>query len=133
MVHDLTDCGIVGPTTYAIVLTALGVLWPGYNPVRQYMSELGAVDAPHAFVMNILGFQVLGISMARTTTSQEPKTVSSTTRSIGLTSALIHPKQQWAIHRPNEMLGEIGPVCNRLRHRSSKRLSFFWKEFLART
>jgi len=55
--------GIVGPSLYAIVVTVLGLLWPGYNPIRQYMSELGAVDAPHAFVMNALGFQLLGISM----------------------------------------------------------------------
>ena len=63
MLRILAVCGIVGPLTYAIVLTVLGVLWSGYNPVHQYMSELGAVDAPHAFVMNFLGFQLLGISM----------------------------------------------------------------------
>jgi len=63
MLRILAICGIIGPITYAIVLTVLGVLWPGYNPVRQYMSELGAVDAPHAFLMNVLGFHVLGVSM----------------------------------------------------------------------
>jgi len=59
----LAVCGIVGPITYTIVLTVLGSLWPGYNPISQYMSELGAVDAPHAIVMNALGFQLLGIFM----------------------------------------------------------------------
>lgn len=63
MLRILAICGIVGPITYAIVLAVLGVAWPGYDPVRQYMSELGAVDAPHAFLMNVLGFQLLGISM----------------------------------------------------------------------
>ena len=59
----LALCGIVGPIIYAIVLTVLGLLWPGYNPISQYMSELGAVDAPHPIVMNVLGFQLLGIFM----------------------------------------------------------------------
>jgi len=59
----LAICGIVGPITYAIVLTVLGSLCSGYNPITQYMSELGAVDAPHAIVMNVLGFQLLGIFM----------------------------------------------------------------------
>ena len=59
----LAICGIVGPIIYAIVLTVLGSLWPGYNPISQYMSELGAIDAPHAIVMNVLGFQLLGIFM----------------------------------------------------------------------
>ena len=59
----LAGCGVVGPIAYASVLATLGVLWPGYNPIRQYMSELGAVDAPHALVMNVFGFQLLGISM----------------------------------------------------------------------
>jgi len=59
----LAICGIVGPIIYAIVLAVLGSLWSGYNPVSQYMSELGAVDAPHAIVMNVLGFQLLGIFM----------------------------------------------------------------------
>jgi hypothetical membrane protein len=59
----LAACGIVGPITYAIVLTVLGSLWSGYDPISQYMSELGAVDAPHAIVMNALGFQLLGIFM----------------------------------------------------------------------
>jgi hypothetical membrane protein len=56
-------CGIVGPIIYAIVVSFLGLLWPGYNPITQYMSELGAVDAPHALIMNVLGFQLLGIFM----------------------------------------------------------------------
>jgi len=59
----LAICGIVGPIIYAIVLTVLGSIWPGYNPISQYMSELGAVDAPHGIVMNVLGFQLLGIFM----------------------------------------------------------------------
>ena len=57
----LAASGILGPAVYAVVLTVLGVLWDGYNPISQGMSELGAANAPHAFFMNIFGFQLLGI------------------------------------------------------------------------
>jgi len=57
----LAVCGILGPIIYTIVLTALGMMWPSYDPVSQYMSELGAVDAPHAIIMNTFGFSLLGI------------------------------------------------------------------------
>ncbi|MFQ6089751.1 MAG: DUF998 domain-containing protein [Candidatus Methanofastidiosia archaeon] len=57
----LAICGIVGPIIYAIVLTVLGMMWPGYNPISQFMSELGAVDAPHGIIMNTFGFSLLGI------------------------------------------------------------------------
>jgi len=60
----LAICGIVGPITYAVVLTVIGMLWEGYNPVRQGMSELGAANAPHSFFMNVFGFQLLGVCMA---------------------------------------------------------------------
>ncbi len=53
--------GIIGPAVYAIVLTVLGLLWEGYNPISQGMSELGAANAPHALFMNVFGFQLLGI------------------------------------------------------------------------
>ncbi len=53
--------GIVGPAIYAVVLVSLGLLEPGYDPISQSMSELGAVDAPYAIVMNTLGFPLLGV------------------------------------------------------------------------
>jgi hypothetical membrane protein len=45
--------GIVLPTT-------LGLLWPDYNPLSDYLSELGATGAPHAAIMNYAGFLPLG-------------------------------------------------------------------------
>ena len=57
----LIACGIVGPIFYTIVLFILGALWPGYSHLTQYMSELGSVGAPHAIVMNTLGFPLLGL------------------------------------------------------------------------
>jgi hypothetical membrane protein len=57
----LVVAGVVGPVIYAIVLFVLGVLEPGYDPIGQSMSELGAVDAQYAIVMNTLGFPLLGL------------------------------------------------------------------------
>lgn len=53
--------GLIGPIIYAIVLFSLGILEPGYDPISQSMSELGAVDAQNALIMNSLGFPLLGL------------------------------------------------------------------------
>ncbi|MFW9792782.1 MAG: DUF998 domain-containing protein [Candidatus Thorarchaeota archaeon] len=53
--------GFIGPVIYAIVLFTLGALEPGYDPISKSMSELGAVDAPYAIVMNTIGFPLLGV------------------------------------------------------------------------
>ncbi len=58
-----TIAGIVGPVFYFILLTILGLLWKGYNPITTGMSEIGAVDSPFRDIMNYLGFSLLGISM----------------------------------------------------------------------
>lgn len=57
----LAICGIIGPILYTIVLVTLGFLQPGYNHITQTMSELGAVDAPYAIVMNTAGLSTLGL------------------------------------------------------------------------
>ncbi len=57
----LTRVGLAGPIAYIGFVTLLGLLWPGYDPIRQTQSELGAVDAPHGLLMNIGGFMVLGL------------------------------------------------------------------------
>lgn len=56
-------CGIIGPVSFAFVTAILGLLWHKYNPISTGMSELGAVGAPHAFFMNVFGFQLLGVLM----------------------------------------------------------------------
>ena len=48
----LAVCGIIGPILFTIVLVILGFFQSGYNHVTQHMSELGAVNAPYAIVMN---------------------------------------------------------------------------------
>lgn len=61
--QSLVLAGIVGPLVYAVVLTVLGTLEPGYDPIMQSMSELGAVNATNAIIMNTLGFFLLGVMM----------------------------------------------------------------------
>jgi len=51
----------VGPIYYIVLVTLLGLLWTSYDPIRQTQSELGAVNAPHAPVMNVTGFMALGV------------------------------------------------------------------------
>ncbi|MFX0141275.1 MAG: DUF998 domain-containing protein [Candidatus Hodarchaeota archaeon] len=52
--------GIVGPVINAMVFTILGYVYPGYNPISQFISELATPEAPHNTIMNILGFVVFG-------------------------------------------------------------------------
>lgn len=53
--------GVAGPLYYIGFVAVLGALWPGYDPVRQTQSELGAVGAPHGLLMNVGGFMALGV------------------------------------------------------------------------
>ena len=53
--------GVIGPIIYVIVLTFLGLVFPGYDHVTQYMSELAAVDAPYMVWMNVFGFMLIGV------------------------------------------------------------------------
>lgn len=53
--------GAIGPLAFIVLATVLGFLWPGYDPIHQTQSELGAVDVPHGAVMNFAGFTGLGV------------------------------------------------------------------------
>jgi hypothetical protein len=57
----LARIAIAGPVYYVVFVTILGLLWAGYDPVRQTQSELGAVDAPHGLLMNVAAFMALGL------------------------------------------------------------------------
>jgi hypothetical protein len=57
----LTLVGIAGPICYIGFVSLLGLLWAGYDPIKQTQSELGAVDAPHGLLMNVAGFMALGV------------------------------------------------------------------------
>lgn len=53
--------GILGPVINAIVFAVLGSLYPGYNPISQFISELATSEAPHSIIMNIFGFNLFGL------------------------------------------------------------------------
>ena len=59
----LMIAGMIGPIYYFMLLTFLGLLWEGYNPITTGMSEIGALDSPFRDIMNYLGFSLLGISI----------------------------------------------------------------------
>ncbi|MHA2393505.1 MAG: DUF998 domain-containing protein [Promethearchaeota archaeon] len=53
--------GIVGPVINTIVFIVLGYVYPGYNPISQFISELATSEAPHNYIMNIFGFNIFGL------------------------------------------------------------------------
>lgn len=53
--------GIIGPVFYFLLLTTLGLMWKGYNPTLQSMSEIGSVISPYKDIMNYFGFSLLGV------------------------------------------------------------------------
>ena len=55
--------GALGPLVFMTVVLLAGLSWQGYDPVRQTQSELGAVDSPVRWVMNLGGFVALGITL----------------------------------------------------------------------
>jgi hypothetical protein len=55
--------GIVGPLFYIALVVVLGLLWQGYDPIRQTQSELGAVDSPYGDLMNGAGFMGMGFTI----------------------------------------------------------------------
>jgi hypothetical membrane protein len=57
----LAACGMIAPLLFAAALAVFGALYPGYNPLRQQMSVLGATGAPHAALFNGLGLILPGI------------------------------------------------------------------------
>jgi hypothetical membrane protein len=54
--------GIGGSLLYLAMVAVTGRLTSGYNPVTQWISELGAVGAPHALPFNVFGQMVFGLS-----------------------------------------------------------------------
>jgi len=55
--------GLFGPIIFSFVLYIIGYYMPNYNHITQYMSELGAVNAPYALFINIFGFSIIGINI----------------------------------------------------------------------
>ncbi|MGH0029289.1 MAG: DUF998 domain-containing protein [Myxococcota bacterium] len=57
----LTLSGIAGPLLFASVTVLCAQLRPDYSHVHAFISELGATDTPHAWLMNYAGFVPTGL------------------------------------------------------------------------
>lgn len=44
--------GIIGPLLFVLNIFVIGFFHPNYNHITQYMSELGAINAPYAIIIN---------------------------------------------------------------------------------
>ncbi len=53
--------GIGGAVFYVMVVAITGYLTPVYDPLTQWISELGAVGAPYTTLFNVLGPGVFGL------------------------------------------------------------------------
>lgn len=59
--RGLALAAALGMLYYIVLTIVLGLLWEGYDPVRDTQSELAAVDSPFQTVANVAGFMVLGL------------------------------------------------------------------------
>ena len=58
----LIACGFVGPIIFFFTIYFLfPFFYPGYQPARMYISDLGAVDSPIKILTNVVGFSLFGI------------------------------------------------------------------------
>lgn len=57
----LTWCGVSAPVLRLGLILLLGFLDPEYSHLRDYISELGARDAPSAVLMNLIGTVLVGV------------------------------------------------------------------------
>src|SRR4051794_11116422 len=57
----LAICGMAAPVMYAAAAVAAGFKYPGYDHLKNFISELGATGAPTASLMNFVGFLPYGL------------------------------------------------------------------------
>lgn len=55
--------GVVAPILRHIVIYSIGLATPGYSGLRDFLSELGAIGAPYAVIMNVFGISLIGLLM----------------------------------------------------------------------
>jgi hypothetical membrane protein len=78
--RPLLACGMLAPLLALVATLAAMALYPGFNPARQYLSELGGASARHPLVFNLgvlaagtmaglagggFGLAILGLTGAR--------------------------------------------------------------------
>lgn len=58
----LLFCGVLAPVMMVVVILVVGQITPGYDPVSETVSQMGAAERPYAFVLNA-GYVAYGILM----------------------------------------------------------------------
>ncbi len=58
---SLAACGVAAPIAYTGAAFAASLKHPGYDHLRNFISELGATGAPGAPIMNFAGFLLYGV------------------------------------------------------------------------
>jgi hypothetical protein len=61
--NRLAVTGLLAPLVFSCAALAAGALSPGYDHLKNFVSELGATGAPAAGIMNYGGFLVYGLLM----------------------------------------------------------------------
>jgi len=84
----LAICGILAPLLVTIQLIIIGYYHPNYNHIIQYMSELGAVNAPYANIKNT-GLSIIGILIIFFSFGMYEELNGKQTKSIILGSSLV--------------------------------------------
>jgi hypothetical membrane protein len=59
----LAITGLLAPLVFILAALAASALHPGYDHLKNFVSELGATGAPAAGIMNVGGFLVYGLLM----------------------------------------------------------------------
>ncbi len=58
--HIAAWSALTGYLMIIAVVVVAGAAWPGYDHLRQYISELGATGAPHGQEVSVFGFLIPG-------------------------------------------------------------------------
>lgn len=61
--NRLAITGVLAPLVFILAALAASALYPGYDHLKNFVSELGATGAPGAAIMNFGGFLVYGLLM----------------------------------------------------------------------
>ena len=64
LMNKYTLGGILGPIVFTVVAIVAATMRPGYSHTQNFISELGATDAPNAAFMNYAGFVIGGLLVA---------------------------------------------------------------------
>lgn len=62
-------CGVVAPVLRHVAIYGVGAATPNYDATTDFISEIGALDAPYRIVMNTLGIGFIGVMMLLASTA----------------------------------------------------------------